>query len=238
MTAVPPRVGWTAALLAAGGAAYLSWVLAPWVAPGGLDPVTTYASELAATDQPRSWFFRASDAMAGILVALAALNVLRAAQRSALVERSVATRRERLGWWALLVFGVATVADALAPLSCAPSVDQLCAARERTFEVPLTHTVHVATSTTASAAMLVTVLALTWWARGRPGVEALGVGAALRAAAAGFVVGTAWTLLEIGRAAVAWPWPALLGVAQRVQVGSAAVWLLALAVACWRGRRG
>ena len=223
--------GWVPLAVAAAALCYLSWVLAPWVAVGsGLDPVTTYASELAATDQPRSGFFRVGDLIAGLLVAGAAAAVL------------AGGARRRIGWVALLAFGIATIGDASAPLSCAPSADAACAAREAAFDVPWTHTVHVGTSVAASVAMLIAVVALTplvtplvtpmVTSRVRGGWA----GGLLLLGALGNVVGTAWTMLEVGRAVVAWPWPPLLGIAQRVQVGSASLWLLALGVLLWQAR--
>ena len=66
------------------------------------------------------------------------------------------------------VFAAGTIADALAPLSCAPSVDAVCAAAEASRRVPWTHSVHVVTSVVASAALLCAVGAGWWWQRARP----------------------------------------------------------------------
>ncbi|GAB78687.1 Protein of unknown function [Austwickia chelonae] len=224
-------VNWAAGVAAA-GLFYLSWIWAPVVAADGLDPISTYASELAATDQPGSWFFRVSDLITGLLIAAAA------GWRAHFREQG----RARWGWWALTAFGVATVADALAPLSCAPSADKVCAAKEAAFELHWTHSAHVGTSVTASVAMMAAVVLVTlplFLAR-RPAVTDGGRTAGLRmvlgASAAGYLLGTAWTMVEVSRASIDWPWPALLGIAQRFQVGSGSVWMLALAgLVFWGG---
>ncbi|MFF2307684.1 DUF998 domain-containing protein [Streptomyces sp. NPDC058128] len=57
----------SAALLALGALAYTAWVLEA-VLRTGLDPVRTYVSELAASDQPFGTFFRATDLVSGALV--------------------------------------------------------------------------------------------------------------------------------------------------------------------------
>ncbi|MFJ2933475.1 DUF998 domain-containing protein [Streptomyces sp. NPDC087219] len=57
----------SAALLALGALAYTAWVLEA-VLRTGLDPVRTYVSELAASDQPFGTFFRATDLVSGTLI--------------------------------------------------------------------------------------------------------------------------------------------------------------------------
>ncbi|WP_395360289.1 DUF998 domain-containing protein [Streptomyces sp. YH02] len=57
----------SAALLALGALAYTAWALEVLVRTG-LDPVRTYVSELAASDQPFGTFFRATDLVSGTLV--------------------------------------------------------------------------------------------------------------------------------------------------------------------------
>ena len=57
----------SAALAALGALAYTAWVLEV-VLRTGLDPVRTYVSELAASDQPFGTFFRATDLVSGALV--------------------------------------------------------------------------------------------------------------------------------------------------------------------------
>ncbi len=208
-------------LLALGGLAYASWLLQGWVAPDGLDPVRTYASELSATDQAKSWFFRCADILAALLVGSAAALALRSRPHS------------RLGWWALGVFAVATLADAAFPLSCAPSADAACAARETARQVPLSHEIHLLTSVVAGAALAFAVVALSTWRLGRG--RALITLSVLTGT--GYLLGTALTLAEAGRAYVDWPWPAALGAAQRGQLLCASAWLLVLAARWRRGLR-
>ncbi|MDX2558520.1 DUF998 domain-containing protein [Streptomyces sp. TX20-6-3] len=57
----------SAALLALGALAYTAWILEA-VLRTGLDPVRTYVSELAASDQPFGTFFRATDLVSGTLI--------------------------------------------------------------------------------------------------------------------------------------------------------------------------
>ncbi|MFJ3584107.1 DUF998 domain-containing protein [Streptomyces sp. NPDC090127] len=147
-----------AALLGLGALAYSAWVLEV-VLQTGLDPLRTYVSELAATDQPFGGFFRASDLTAGLLVLAAALTAL-------LTFRHRRAGRLTLGGWiALALFGAATAVDSRLPLSCAPTADPACAAREAAGLVPATHTAHAVSSSLAVAAALAAMLALTAAAR-------------------------------------------------------------------------
>ncbi|MGW6569873.1 DUF998 domain-containing protein [Streptomyces sp. NPDC054975] len=218
----------TAALLLLGALAYSAWVLEV-VLRTGLDPVRTYVSELAAADQPFGGFFRASDLTAGLLVLAAAVTALWRTRRGA-------TRPHRLvllGWGALALFGAATAADSRLPLSCAPTDDPACAAREAAGLVPATHTAHAVSSSLAVAAALAAMLALTLAARRhrlwRPLARTGPVLVALELAA------TVWTLagvaaFEAGRSTWA------LGAGQRLQVLLVAVWLAVLAVSMARER--
>lgn len=106
---------WPPVTLAVAGVCYSTWVLGPLLNPA-IDPSATVASELAATDQPWSWVFRAGDITAGVLALASALVLLRRARGWF-----------RVAWIAAAVFGLSTVLDAgLTPLSCAPSVDPGC----------------------------------------------------------------------------------------------------------------
>lgn len=217
-----------AALLATAAVVYAAWVGELILAWGDLDPVTSYVSELSATGESASGLWRAVDALAGTLVALASFLALRrgrervatvgpgrwrrrrgrpvadsspdaatatpttatpttatpatfsAPSASAAGPSAVATSRlspwPAIGWWALLVFGVATVFDAANPLSCAATADAACAAREAIGDVPLSHRIHTYTSSIAGAALLLAVVVLTR------------VGAAERIPAAPFLV--------------------------------------------------
>ncbi|MBK7722008.1 MAG: DUF998 domain-containing protein [Austwickia sp.] len=213
---------WPAWLIACGGLLYATWVAVSLLVPVGLDPVTSYVSELSATDQPASALLRVSDALSGVLVGIGAAAIL----------SGRTSHPERAGWLALAVFGAATIADAAAPLSCAATADLRCAAAEAAGAVPLTHVIHAGTSAVAGAALALAVVLLSWLVRHD--------GRALAITGAGYLAGTAWTLVEMARGALVLPWPAyppVLGVAQRFQLVMAAAWLLLLAVSLAQSRR-
>ncbi|WP_406344843.1 DUF998 domain-containing protein [Streptomyces sp. NBC_00648] len=218
------RVRPAVVLLALGALAYTAWVLEV-VVHTGLDPVQTYVSELAAADQPLGGLFRATDLTAGALVFAGSAWALWRCDRR---PWSVA------GWAGLVLFGAATVADSRLPLSCAPTVDPECAARETAGLVPATHTAHAVSSSLAMTGALVAVVALTVAARryGRwaPLARFGPVLVVLELAV------TVWTLaaiaaFEAGRGT----WS--LGAGQRLQVLFVAVWLGVLAYAVARENR-
>ncbi|MEV7415801.1 DUF998 domain-containing protein [Streptomyces sp. NPDC089919] len=216
-----------AALLGLGALTYTAWLLEV-VFSTGLDPVQTYVSELAAEDQPLGGLFRATDFTAGLLVfAGALLALVRQARRD--------PRRWALaGWAGLTLFGAATAADAWLPLSCAPTADPVCAARETAGLVPATHQAHAISSSLAMAGALAGVVALTvaarrygWWpplARTGPALVVLELAA------------TVWTLGAVA-AFTAGRGTWALGAGQRLQVLFVALWLLTLAWSTARERR-
>lgn len=232
-----------AALLLLSAVAYTAWVLEV-VLSTGLDPVQAYISELAAEDQPLGGLFRATDLAAGLCVLAAAVTALATGQArnpaaagrpSAAPGRNPATpgrsRWALVGWSALALFGAATAADSRLPLSCAPTSDEMCAARETAGLVPATHTAHAVTSSLAVLGALTGLVALTVAARRHhqwPAVRRLGpwlLGAELLA--------TGWSLgaiaaFQAGRGTWA------LGAGQRLQVLLVAIWLAVLAVAVAR----
>ncbi|MFF1510730.1 DUF998 domain-containing protein [Streptomyces sp. NPDC058326] len=131
-----------------------------------------------------------------------------------------------VGWVALAVFGAATAVDSRLPLSCAPTADPACAAREAAGLVPATHTAHAVSSGLAMTAAVAALVALTVAARRhrrwRPLARTGPVLVALELAA------TLWTLaavasFEAGKGLWA------LGAGQRLQVFLVAVWLAVLA---------
>ncbi|MDV9189476.1 DUF998 domain-containing protein [Streptomyces sp. SR27] len=212
-----------AVLLALGALAYTAWVLEVLVRTG-LDPVRTYVSELAAADQPLGGLFRATDLAAGALVLAGAV----VGAWGTLTSTSRPTRDpwEAVGWVALAVFGAATVADSRLPLSCAPTVDPECAARETAGLVPATHTAHAVSSSFAMTGALVALVALTVAARRhgrRPALARTGPALVVLEFAA-----TAWTLTAVAAfEAGKGTWS--LGAGQRLQVLLVAVWLAVLA---------
>ncbi|MCX5382796.1 DUF998 domain-containing protein [Streptomyces sp. NBC_00083] len=206
-----------AVLLALGALAYTAWVLELLVQTG-LDPIRAYVSELAAADQPLGGLFRATDLAAGVLVLAAAACALARCDRR---PWSLA------GWCGLALFGAATALDSRLPLSCAPTADPVCQARETAGLVPATHTAHAVSSSLAMTGALVGVVALTvaarryrWWPP---------LGTRLGPALVGLeLLATAWTLASVaafqaGRGTWA------LGAGQRLQVLLVALWLAVLA---------
>lgn len=229
-----------AVLLALGALAYTAWVLEV-VVRTGLDPVRTYVSELAAADQPLGGLFRATDLTAGLLVLAGALTGLAATGRRGRADRAGTSWARRdpgprrpwlpVGWLALALFGAATAVDSRLPLSCAPTADPECAARETAGLVPATHTAHAVSSSLAMAGALTAMVALTTAARRyhlwRPLARTGPALVALELAA------TTWTLaavaaFESGKGL----WS--LGAGQRLQVLLVAVWLAVLAGSLFR----
>ncbi|MEU7294640.1 DUF998 domain-containing protein [Streptomyces exfoliatus] len=140
--------------------------------------------------------------------------------------RASADRFTIAGWTALAVFGAATAVDSRLPLSCAPTADPLCAARETAGLVPATHTAHAVSSGLAMTGALVAMVALTVAARRhgrwRPLARTGPVLVVLE------LVATGWTLaavaaFEAGKGVWA------LGAGQRSQVLLVALWLAVLA---------
>ncbi|CAM3722149.1 DUF998 domain-containing protein [Tsukamurella ocularis] len=198
-------------ILLAGAFLYSAWMIAPLLG-SQLSPLYSYVSEAGAAGQPYAQFFRATDLLAGTAFVVAAALGHRAA-------RPV----PRLGLVALaglLILGAATMCDALMPLSCTPTADAACAAREAAGQVPLTHVGHAVSSGIAGFGGAVAVLGWGLWRRGRgfDGARAaLGMGVA-------YLLATAWTLAAMVE-------PALyLGLAQRTQVLTLTLWLVLLAL--------
>lgn len=200
----------------------------------GLSRSRSYVSELGAQGRPFAAVFRATDAAAGLLLGVWAVLRMRARHRWPV----------RLGWSALLTFALATVADAAFPLSCPPTQDASCRAREAAGQLPWTHQVHTVTSTLAGTALLVAVLLLTAWVSApvagqrpawtapdwtAPDWSAPGwVRRVLVASAVVYLAGTVWTLGEVARFTSDPAGPSLLGAAQRVQLAAAAGWIACL----------
>ncbi|MEW2573350.1 DUF998 domain-containing protein [Streptomyces sp. NPDC047070] len=202
---ITPRPAATATLLALAALTYSAWTLEAFLGTD-LPPPHTYVSELAATNQPYSTLFRTADLLAGTLVCAAAATATLSARRIPRTARA-----------ALLLFGAATAVDSRLPLSCTPTTDPACAARETAAQVPWTHSAHTVSSTLALCGILVAMATLTRTARAGRALLALELAA------------TAWTLAAIAALETGHDgWG--VGIAQRLQVGVIAIWLGALAV--------
>lgn len=208
-------------LIGLGAAAYTAWVLEV-VFSTGVNPIETYVSELAAQDQPLGGLFRATDFTAGLLAFLGGLLAL------ARLPRHPGSRGPWAvaGWAGITLFGAATAADAWLPLSCRPTVDPVCAARETAGLVPATHQAHAVSSSLAMTGALLGIVALTVAARRYGRLAPLArFGPALVALE---LLATVWTLTAIALfTAGHGTWA--LGAGQRLQVLLVAIWLGVLA---------
>lgn len=209
-------------LLTLGAVAYSAWILEAALGTG-LSPLSSYVSELAAQDQPYGTLFRTTDLTAGLLILAAAVGALPWLPRRWSVV---------VGWAGLALFGAVTVIDSRLPMSCAPTADAACAARERAGLVPAAHEAHAVTSSVAVTGALVGMVALTLAAR-RHGLlpllaSSVGLLLVLLELAA-----TAWTLAAVAAFDSGYgTWA--LGTGQRLQVLLIAVWLGLLARAVVR----
>lgn len=196
--------------IAVAGLCYSSWVL-EFVLPIDTDPVNSFLSELDAEGKPYREVFATADKLVGLLLIPAAIGGL------------LVFRRRRLttvGWVALACFGASTIADAVLPLrDCDPAVS---ACGGGLF--PQLHQPHALTSTLAVTSIAVAAFAFSaaayryrrWWILREFGVVVLVVGSAA----------TIWMLVADNLSG-----SYALGIAQRIQVGSMSLWLLALAAA-------
>ncbi|WP_367048955.1 DUF998 domain-containing protein [Streptomyces sp. Je 1-332] len=216
------RTGAVSALLALGALAYSTWLIEPFLSTG-LSPLSSYVSELAARDQPYGTLFRTTDLTAGLLVLAGAVGALR------WLPRRWGTA---VGWAGLALFGAATAVDSRLPLSCAPTADAACVARERAGLVPAAHAAHAVSSSVAVAGALVGMVALTLAARRHGSLLSRAYSSALLLTLLELSA-TAWTLTAVAAFdAGLGTWG--LGVGQRLQVLLIAVWLGLLARAVVR----
>ncbi|MER7736203.1 DUF998 domain-containing protein [Streptomyces erythrochromogenes] len=218
-----------ALLIGLAAAAYTAWVLEVVVSTG-LNPIETYVSELAAQDQPLGGLFRATDFTAGMLAFAGGLLALVRLLKYAESRRAWAVA----GWAGVTLFGAATAADAWLPLSCTPTADPECAARETAGLVPATHQAHAVSSSLAMTGALVGLVAMTVAARRYGWFAPLArYGPALVVME---LLATAWTLSAIAMfTAGRGTWA--LGAGQRLQVLLVALWLGLLAYSVHKERR-
>lgn len=187
--------------LIVGALCYASWLLGP-VVNDHLSLTTSLVSELAADGQPMAVIFRLSDVIAGTLIGAASL----------LLWASTRQRRARRGWASLALFGLATIADGLSPLSCVATADHRCAAAELALAVPPAHAVHLVSSSLAGLLLVAAMVLLSGTARRQRWP--------LWVAAAVSLAGLGWTMAAMAEASL------LVGVAHRISLTAASAWLI------------
>ncbi|MGW5732206.1 MULTISPECIES: DUF998 domain-containing protein [Streptomyces] len=216
------RAGAVSALLTLGAVAYSAWLLEAFLGTG-LSPLSSYVSELAARDQPFGTLFRTTDLIAGLLVLAGAVGAL------LWLPRRWSTV---VGWAGLALFGAATAVDSRLAMSCAPTADAACAARERAELLPATHAAHVVSSGVAMTGALVGLVALTFAARRHGLLPSLAKPAGMLLVLLELAA-TVWTLASIAAFDAGYgTWA--LGLGQRLQVLLIALWLGYLARAVVR----
>ena len=194
------------AVAVAAAVAYSSWVL-EWFLPGGVDPLRSYASELAAVAEPHGTLFARVDTASGtLLVALGALLWLW-------------SRRGRLIPAGLVLWGGATVADSFFRMPMVTTVGPGASAALTEAEKSAV-LVHSLCSSTAAVGMALVGAGLWLLARDRAGRMLAGVFVALLA-----MVAVTSGLHEVGGPNL---W---LGLWQRLSLSVAAVVIVTVAVA-------
>lgn len=201
---------------------HLTWVLEA-VSPSTLPVRSAYVSELMALDQPWSAGFRLIEAAAGVLTLAAVVLWWRVGHRGVPALLTLA---------GFGVFGLATLADAATPMSCAPSVSRACADAEAAGALPVRHDLHTVSSAVAVTAVAVGVIGLALALRR---CRASGRSAAVAVAVA-FLACTAWGLVEIAGATPGSPLEGAVGSGgvgwnQRLQISLISVALLVAAAA-------
>ena len=194
------------AVAVAAAVAYSSWVL-EWFLPGGVDPLRSYASELAAVAEPHGTLFARADTASGtLLVALGALLWLW-------------SRRGRLIPAGLVLWGGATVADSFFRMPMVTTVGPGASAALTEAEKSAV-LVHSLCSSTAAVGMALVGAGLWLLARDRAGRMLAGVFLALLA-----MVAVTSGLHEVGGPNL---W---LGLWQRLSLSVAAVVIVTVSVA-------
>lgn len=194
------------AVAVAAAVAYSSWVL-EWFLPGGVDPLRSYASELAAVAEPHGTLFARADTASGtLLVALGALLWLW-------------SRRGRLIPAGLVLWGGATVADSFFRMPMVTTVGSGASAALTEAEKSAV-LVHSLCSSTAAVGMALVGAGLWLLARDRAGRMLAGVFLALLA-----MVAVTSGLHEVGGPNL---W---LGLWQRLSLAVAAAVIVTVAVA-------
>ena len=178
-----------------------------------LSPVDSFISELEVPGQPDSAFFRYASLLSGLLAAVLAIGLLVWAPR---------TRAGAIGCWALVVFGVTGVVDALVPMDCAPSASAICLRAEESGPASWPFQAHSWFDVAGSAALLVSLWFLARGLRSSPRWRR-----SSETGRIGFAVLTALSVLLTVMSA--WYLPGT-GLVQRLVVLLTSVWLVVLSV--------
>jgi hypothetical protein len=206
------------AALALGGIVYSSWIL-EFFLDTGLDPVTSFLSELDAENQKYRDVFGNADVLSAILMLISgALGLLITPRRRLYVT----------GWIALAVFGIATIADASFPLECS---GEGCPSSAPDGLLPQLHHVHALTSSVAVFAIFTAMIAFTVGAfryREHHSLRTTGLTILILTSLA-----TVW-MLTTNSIEVSGGGNLGLGIAQRAQVLGMSLWLCTLAFAMSR----
>jgi len=181
--------------------------------PATLDPLTSLVSELEARDQPGGGFFRLTSLLFGLAVVVFAAGLRRGLPSG---------RAGVAGCWALAVYGLGSVVDALAPLDCAPSADARCRRLEAAGPVSWFHQGHTYSGVVGLLAFFASLLLLGRHLDGRPGWR--------RASLMGRAGFLWFGLYSAGVAAMTVLFTPGLGVAQRLQILGCSCWLAVLAL--------
>lgn len=209
----------TTALCGIAVAGQLAFVAA-WVVAGRLEPgysaTDQTVSELAAGGAANPWI---------VGLGLLALSLSDGSMALLLRQRLGLDGRLPATMFALAAAGVLVILAL--PLDCMSGGDAACAARVDAGDVSWQHGGHNVAAVTTQLILVATPFAVAWGLRGRP--------LARVAFAAGVVgvVGVA-TVLAV---ALSGPGEPGYGIYQRVTFGFVHLWVIALAVAAFRGRR-
>ncbi|MFD9606196.1 DUF998 domain-containing protein [Streptomyces sp. NPDC059970] len=139
----------------------------------GLNPLSSYISELSVPGRPYAFLFRTGDMIAGCGLLILAM---------ALARRLPASPPRTWGCLALAISAAASIADGLWPMPCAPSADPACRATDSTDLGQQLRQVHTLSSLTEFTgvilAMLLLGMALHRTGRRRPARWSLAAGVA------------------------------------------------------------
>ncbi len=199
-------IRWVLAILAV--VLYNGWLA--WPLNGSPDALAGYVSELAAADQPFSWFFRSTDLAAALVYAVIAALGWRGWRRwLGRGSRHVAT--------AVLAVSFGTILDVVFNLPCARSRDEACAAGAQ-LQVHL----HEVTSTIVGIGQLAVIVLVAWALAARQGWK--------REARAVAVLAVVVASLMVAVVVAPYVWPGMQGVVQIVQIVICSLWLGYLAL--------